>query len=243
METVRFENGYGLTLAGDYWKAKSRKGIVMAHGFSQDRKYRGRFETLAEKFNEAGFNVLTFDFSGCGESERTAITAEKQVQDLEAAIEYMKSRGAENIGLFGHSLGGYIALRNHNEVDALVLTAPVTYGIDLPPNRIWELSINLFGKLPSWSYLKRSKKLMWIGADIVKEMRAVNQKKLLSEIKCSVLIIQGDEDPVISMEKSKDAVNILESADLEVVEGLNHDYGEHIDVIGSSAVSFFEEKL
>ncbi len=51
--------------------------------------------------------------------------------------------------------------------------------------------------MPSINYLKNKKQLMWIDAEVVDEMKSVDQDKLLSEIKCPVLIIHGDEVEVV----------------------------------------------
>lgn len=76
--------------------------------------------------------MLAFDFSGGGESNKSPITAEKEIKDLDAAIDYIQSRGVERVGLYGHSLGGYISLKNYRpEVETMVLTSPVTDSVNI----------------------------------------------------------------------------------------------------------------
>ncbi len=65
-------------------------------------------------------------------SNRPTIAAKKEVEDLDAAIYYIQSGSIEQIGLYGHSLGGYISLKNYRpEVEAMVLTCPVTDSVDI----------------------------------------------------------------------------------------------------------------
>lgn len=243
MKEVRFENGEGLELVGNLWESESNRGIVMSHGFTGDKHEWGSFDKVAKKVNEADFNVLTFDFSGCGESDKTSLTAEKEVEDLKAAIKYLKDEGVGTLGLFGHSLGGYVSLRNDSMADAMVLTAPVTGSIDLASNHFWNLFINLFGKLPSWNYLKNKRQLMWIDSKIVEEMRSVNREELLSGVECPVLIINGGEDEVIPVEESRKASELLNQSKMEVIEGLSHGYEGHTDQVADSSIEWFNENL
>jgi putative redox protein len=137
-----------------------------------------------------------------GESDKSSITAEKEIEDLDAAIDYIQSRGVEQVGLYGHSLGGYISLKNYRpEVEAMVSTAPVTDSIDTTKNNfIWTFLVKPISRIPSINYLIKKGKLMWIDSKIVEELKAIDQDKLLSKVECPVLIIHGSEDEVVSLE-------------------------------------------
>jgi putative redox protein len=245
MEKVKFENSRGQKLVGNYHGADSNIGIVMSHGFTGDKHEWGYFDKASEALNKAGYNVLTFDFSGGGESNKSPITAEKEVQDLEAAISYIQSRGVKTIGLYGHSLGGYVSLKNCGpEVEAMVLTAPVTNSIDLSKNNmLWKIFTKLFDRIPSMNYWKNKRQLMWIDPKIADEMNDIDQNSLVSEVECPVLIIHGGEDEVVSLEDSKKAVDKLESAELKVVEGLTHDYDNYLEDVIESAESWFDGNM
>lgn len=245
MEKVKFENSRGRKLVGNYYEADSDAGIVMSHGFTGDKHERGYFDKVAEELNEAGYNVLAFDFSGGGESNKSPITAEKEIEDLEAAIDYIQSRGVERVGLYGHSLGGYISLKNYRpEVKAMVLTAPVTDSIDLSKNNlVWTLFTRILGRVPSVNYWKNKRQLMWVDSKIVDELKAVDQDNLLSEVECPVLVIHGNEDEVVSLGDSKKAVEKLETSELEALEGLTHDYNNHLDEVIEAAKNWFKKYL
>jgi alpha/beta superfamily hydrolase len=49
---------------------------------------------------------LRFDFGGCGQSADRPIELRGQIEDLKAAIAFMKSEGYEKLGLLGYSMGG-----------------------------------------------------------------------------------------------------------------------------------------
>jgi dienelactone hydrolase len=83
--------------------------VVMGHGFSgtQDRLFAN-----AERFAEAGFAVLTFDYRNFGESggqPRQLVSTEGQLEDWHAAIRFARSLESvdpKRIALWGSSLGG-----------------------------------------------------------------------------------------------------------------------------------------
>ncbi len=245
MEKVQFENSRRRKLVGNYYEAESDTGIVMSHGFTGDKHEWGYFDKVAEALNEAGYNVLVFDFSGGGESNKSPITAEKEIDDLDSAINYMLSRGVDKIGLYGHSLGGYISLKNYRpEVKAMVLTAPVTDSIDISKNNLtWTIFAKAMGRIPQISYMKKKRKMMWIDSKIVDEMKNINQEKLLSSIECPVLIIHGSDDEVVSLQDSERAVEKLSESKLEVIGGLTHGFDNHLDEVVGNSINWFNSHL
>lgn len=94
--------------------------VVMAHGFANIRK--ARLPAYAERFVEAGYAVFLFDYRTFGDSEgepRHLVHPWKQIQDWEAAIEYVNGLPAVDSGrmvLWGTSFSGghvlHIASRN-----------------------------------------------------------------------------------------------------------------------------------
>src|SRR4029079_8818233 len=68
--------------------------VVMAHGFSGTR--RDRLPAYAERYADAGVQVLLFDYRGFGDSgggPRQVIDIRRQHEDYEAAI--VAARGLE----------------------------------------------------------------------------------------------------------------------------------------------------
>jgi hypothetical protein len=87
-------------------------GVVLAHGYCNDKHEFGGFDAAAAVLAEAGYAVLRFDFRGCGESDgipgRMLVSSEWPA-DLRSAITYLRSRAevdAERIGVVGQSMGG-----------------------------------------------------------------------------------------------------------------------------------------
>ncbi|MBW2651813.1 MAG: alpha/beta fold hydrolase [Deltaproteobacteria bacterium] len=88
--------------------------VIACHGLYSDKE-SNKFIAIGKCFAKEGITVLRFDFRGCGESdgkiEDTTITGRKE--DLNAALSFIRMHNpsiAQNIGLLGSSMGGYISL-------------------------------------------------------------------------------------------------------------------------------------
>ena len=119
---IQFENHQGEMLAGTLHSATGAPmgAIVAGHCFTCSR-HTGILRWVCDELGKAGFDVLRFDFSGNGQSQGgfEHSTWSKQILEMEAAIDLMKDRGADWIGLAGHSLGAAIALLTARKVDSI----------------------------------------------------------------------------------------------------------------------------
>ncbi|HEX6175108.1 MAG TPA: alpha/beta fold hydrolase, partial [Candidatus Binatia bacterium] len=108
-ENVSFETADGITLRG--WhvpsQKKTDKTLILLHGYPADKG--DILPALA--FLQKDFNLLLFDFRYLGQSDGSYSTAgAKEVEDLLAAIRFLKSRGITEVGIWGFSMGGAVAL-------------------------------------------------------------------------------------------------------------------------------------
>lgn len=87
----------------------SPKGtVVLSHGYAGDCSPDLIYVPL---FRGAGYNVLLFDYRGHGMSDGSFTSlVYYERRDLLAALEFLESRGIEQVGLIGFSMGGAIAL-------------------------------------------------------------------------------------------------------------------------------------
>jgi fermentation-respiration switch protein FrsA (DUF1100 family) len=125
-EAVEFRSGDGLTLRGWYIPAEnSVKTIIVCSGAN------GSLDAdmhVAPWLHEAGFNVLLFNWRAHGQSEGEVVTLGfNERYDLIAAVEFVKSKGAERIGVLGFSMGGTVAIATaavYEDINALVVDSP-----------------------------------------------------------------------------------------------------------------------
>ncbi|MBC9785729.1 alpha/beta fold hydrolase [Heliobacterium chlorum] len=137
----------GIKASGDNTNADNIPAIVMCHGFCGTKIGLHRiFVKAARRFAEAGYAVLRFDFSGCGDSDgkQEGITLQGQVREARCAVEWLsRYRGIDRqrVTLLGLSLGGAVAALTAPTLpflDRLVLWAPVA--------RPWEDITGILGK-------------------------------------------------------------------------------------------------
>ena len=131
---VTFAAADGFTLQGTFHSApKGGPGILLLHQCNADRR---SYDQLAIMLNNAGYNVLSFDFRGFGGSrsgqytdfsrERQAIV-DKMPGDVDAALKFLSSQNtviARALGVVGGSCGVNQAIqasRRHPDVRTLVL--------------------------------------------------------------------------------------------------------------------------
>jgi dipeptidyl aminopeptidase/acylaminoacyl peptidase len=108
-EKVSFTTTDGVDLRGWFIPAARRgaKTVILLHGYPADKG--NILPPMA--FLHDDFNLFLFDFRYLGESGGSYSTAgAKEVEDLLAAIRFLKSRGIEEVGVWGFSMGGAVAL-------------------------------------------------------------------------------------------------------------------------------------
>lgn len=250
MERVTFKSSRNLTLFGYLYPSTSESIIIMCHGFMSSKYSKGRFERLATEFNKSGYSALAFDFSGCGESDDDILTVEKEVEDLKSAIEFVKSKGYKKIALYGHSLGTLICLKSYtSEIIAMVLSGALTDSMKYNWSEIFTKEqmkeLEERGYLTEYTPLEVRKKIV-IDKRILKDFELINQKELLKDVNCPVLIIHGNHEveEKLLYEKSKAAMTLLSSdSKLEVIDEANHSFLEHFDTVVKLTIEWFTKHL
>lgn len=118
-QEVFFVTSDGLTLSGWFIPRqtdqavganefiKENKTIILLHGYPADKgDILPSFNFLVEYFN-----LFLFDFRYFGQSEGSYSSAgAKEIKDILAAIDYLKSQGIKEVGVYGFSMGGAVAL-------------------------------------------------------------------------------------------------------------------------------------
>ncbi len=128
--------------------------VVLAHGHGGSKDENIGFGAIAEALKAEGIASIRMDFSGCGESTESfqLNTLTNMKQDVLNAVAYLTDNYAidtANVGLFGYSMGGRVALEllgeNAYPFTAVALLAPANSTEDLK---------KLFGGTENWEVLK-----------------------------------------------------------------------------------------
>jgi pimeloyl-ACP methyl ester carboxylesterase len=119
VEKVNFLSRDGLHLYGWFLKGEKQPVVILLHGFgatSLSMSDQARF------LQNAGYNVLMFDFRAHGDSQGDTITGTMEHNDIFGALDYLASRpdvDARQVGSLGVSYGAVIALYAASQTTAI----------------------------------------------------------------------------------------------------------------------------
>lgn len=146
---ITFPSTDGVTLAGRLFGPEhARAGVVLAHMYPSDQS---AWFDFADRLADRGYRVLTFDFRGyCPGGAAGCSEGEKQIpaiwQDVQGAIQRIRSEGVTRVGLVGASMGGTASLiaasMEGSDIDAVVtLSAPISFeGLELTADELAQVS-------------------------------------------------------------------------------------------------------
>jgi alpha-beta hydrolase superfamily lysophospholipase len=109
--------------------------IIACHGLFSSKGSKKYIE-LGKKYCQHGYNVLRFDFRGCGKSMGSfhQSTLTNRLHDLRQVLLYLRNRYMDlHVGLFGSSMGGVISILTASqalwpEIKALVVwSTPISF--------------------------------------------------------------------------------------------------------------------
>ncbi len=204
MEEVVFRNSLDQRLYGILHRGSTGPGlgatIVLCHGM-MSAKEGTKQRAFAKVFEESGFSVLRFDFSFCGESEGSfeEITFAQEVDDLRAAVDWVRGKGGDPVGLLGSSMGGAVALlyaSGDPSIHAVVTLAAV--GV---PGRIADRMEDLKRKTQEWK-----DEGYRLGAEgepgeaFYEDARRQDVLAAAGRVSAPLLVMHGEEDEVVPVE-------------------------------------------
>ena len=114
-------------LAYDINPDNADKYVVFFHGSSQNIT---NSQTLYKEILEAKYAVLAPEYSGFGKNKPIAANELTLDADIKATIEYIRKKNIkpENLGIIGHSLGSYAAMKTAEQIPEakfVILVSPV----------------------------------------------------------------------------------------------------------------------
>ena len=198
--------------------------VICSHELGSDGM-RPWWVNYANHWVKEGYAVITFDFSGGGqlsrsEGETTDMSVLTEVSDLETILseaEGWEFVDRKRIILVGGSQGGgvatIVAARHPREISSLVLLYPAFY-----------LPEDLHRRYPDLANLPETddRGMITIGRRYILDMYDYDYRADMRAVKCPVLIVHGNEDRVVSLNGSEEAVGLFPDAKLHVIDGAGH---------------------
>ena len=190
-EQVTFTTRDGLALSG--WFVPNEhtrvKTVVLLHGYPADKG-----DILpALSFLHEKFNLFLFDFRYFGQSEGAYSTiGAKETVDLAAAIQYLKMRGIDEVGVWGFSMGGAVALMAAAEIPGIkVVVSESSYArLDLMAPELY--------RIPLIKYPLAKLTLLWAKLFLGINAREASPVESVKNLNTPILLIHSTNDEVIS---------------------------------------------
>lgn len=189
-EDISFVTSDNLTLRGWFLpsKASFAKTIILLHGYPADK---GNI-LPALSFLNKGYNLLLFDFRYLGQSEGKYSTAgAKEVEDLRAAIKFLKARGIQEVGVWGFSMGGAVALmaaKDAPEIKAIISESSYASLSRMAPELY---------RLPVLRHMLGFLTELWARIFLGINVKEVSPQDRVKNLTLPILIIHSKNDKVI----------------------------------------------
>ncbi len=140
-QKIKFNNkkGYQLCAKIDLpLKKNPYPFVIFAHVFTGNKNLTAS-KHISRALTMNGFGVMRFDFTGLGESEGdfSDTNFSSNVEDLEAAAEYITEKYMAPAVMVGHSLGGAAAIFAASKIDSI--KAVVSIGAPSYPEHVTHL--------------------------------------------------------------------------------------------------------
>jgi pimeloyl-ACP methyl ester carboxylesterase len=164
------------------------KTIILLHGYPADKG-----DILPSRlFLHSSFNLVFFDFRYFGESKGHYSTAGKnEVNDLLAAIKYLKTKNIHEVGVFGLSLGGAVAIMAATETKAIQAIVSGSSYASL------ELLANDYYNVPVLRYPLAMLTGLWAKIFLGVDIKKVLPVKAAEQLHIPILIIHSKKDNVV----------------------------------------------
>ena len=221
--------------------------VIFCHGYKGFKDW-GAWHLVAEIFADAGFCFLKFNFSHNGGTVDQPIdfpdleafaqnNFSLELDDLEGILNSIERgnehlpRDISNISLIGHSRGGGIVLIKASE-DERIKNVITWAGVSDFKSRFHEGTEAFY----EWAQNgvmtvanTRTKQLLPHYFQFYEDYKSNESrftiKRAVENLKIPFLIVQGDEDPTVSLEEAKALHSWDPDAVLEIVPGGDHVFG------------------
>lgn len=234
-ENVEFKTKDGLRLKG--WFIPSKKlnvpTIILLHGYPADMGDILPSRLFLQKY----YNLLFFDFRYLGESEGSYSTLGiKEVADLNAALDYLKSRGIERVGVWGFSMGGAVALRTalHRPEIKAVIAESAYARLDMLADEAYPIPVinKLLGKLLRF----------WVWVFFRIDINSASPMSAVEKIKIPTLLIYSENDRLITL-KHAILMKQVKSSSVKIIIVKDKQHGEPIENYQLTVLEFFKQYL
>lgn len=230
----------------NYYIENPKATIIIVHGIAE---HSGRYKSLSERLNNEGYDVVTYDHLGHGQSEgkRGRLKSFHNMIDvLHSIVLAERSRNNNKIFLLGHSMGGGVVNlyeAKYGDVDGIISSSAATNTpkglrifkyIGFYLLRWIKVSSSMFDKhlAKDPKVLENNKKdplmldymyLSLLGEMFIKGAKYIH--KNINNFKTPILYIHGTDDQIVDYRFSVNMYENIPTVDKEIIlyEGEYHE--------------------
>lgn len=230
--------------------------VVLSHGL-MSHKGDHHIDRLGEDLATNGIVAVTFDGPGIGKSEGkigSDYRLSTHVDALRSVLIYAKQRSyvdSGRIGLFGHSVGGNVALMGAAEPPVPVkAVAVVSTSVDVEPEPGFQLGLKVYKN----GATEVNGNGISFTPEQLEEFRLEfgepqhDMTRVIAFVDAPLLVVWGENDRHIAPESTQRLATLSASSRIVRVgiQGMRHFYHKQqasIEAVNRSVVAFFKEEL
>lgn len=215
-QTLEFTTNDGLILSAkiNYSKEETKKGtFILLHGIRNNRNY---FSHLVRELSSLGFDSVALDLRSHGKSEGKYCTfGVNERHDISILIDNLinNTNTHNNIGIWGHSLGGAIALQS------LEIDKRINFGVIESTFSDFEEIVREYSRHYIGFNIEPLTKFLIKRSGKIANFNPKHAKPKLScqKINQPVLLVHGEKDEKISIKNAYDNFDNIKSNFKELI--------------------------
>ncbi|MDZ7682703.1 MAG: alpha/beta fold hydrolase [Fodinibius sp.] len=181
----------------------TKGAALFAHCFTCSKNLRavGR---ISRTLTEHGMGVLRFDFTGLGESEGDFADTNfsSNIDDLQAAAEYMDQEWSTPRMLIGHSLGGAAVLQAAHRIASVEAVA--TIGAPCNPKHVAHLLVDKKDEIEEKgeARVKLAGRVFTIKKQFLDDLKEQAMNKIIKNLDKALLIFHSPVDKTVGIDNA-----------------------------------------
>ena len=203
---VHIENNEGIELAA-YLELpvdmKPHNFVIFAHCFTCNKNFK-TVRNISRSLTSEGFGVLSLDFTGLGESEGTFSDTNftSNIDDIEAAANYLTENHISPSLLVGHSLGGTAVIKAASRLDSVKAIA--TIGSPAEPEHVTKLLKSNISEIEKqgFSEVDIGGNTFKIKKQFLDDLEEYSISSVLPEMRKSFMFMHSPQDQIVDIENA-----------------------------------------
>ncbi|KAF1887485.1 hypothetical protein Lal_00040539 [Lupinus albus] len=243
-------NKHGENLVGILHDSGTKDIVILCHGFRSSKESNTNVN-LAAALGSAGISSFRFDFPGNGESDGSFQYGSywREADDLYAITQHFHESNHVVSAIVGHSKGGGVVLLYASKYRDVKTVVNLSGRYDLKAGVEERLGKDYMERIRNEGFIDVMKKSGGFNYRVTLESLMdrldtnMHEASLQIDKECRVLTVHGSLDTTVPVEDAFEFAKIIPNHKLHIIEGANHSFTEHQDVLASVVVNFIKESL